>query len=150
MSHHQHDQEYIKHLYEGDQSKLYSGVMNHYSDVKSAESKSQVARIWKVTLILSIITIAEVIAGLYAHGMGVPKGIINAGFLIMTVIKAAYIVSIFMHLGEEVKWFRFCVLIPLSLFVWFIIGFIYDGNAWLKINHSNQTRPDASIHQTVK
>jgi len=145
MSHHNHDQEYIKHLYEGDQSKLYSGVMNHHagSDVKSAESKRQVAKILKVTLFLSIITIIEVIAGLYAHHMGVPKGVVNAGFLIMTVIKAAYIVSVFMHLGDEVKWFRFCVLIPLSLFIWFIIGFIYDGNAWLKINHHNPVRMDA-------
>lgn len=138
---HSHHQDNIQHLYEGDQSKLYSGVLAHHHDVKSAESKAQVARIWKVTGILALITIVEVIGGLYLYHY-VPKGVINAAFLILTVIKSAYIVRIFMHLGDEVKWFRFCVLIPLALFIWFIIAFIYDGNAWKVINNENSTRFD--------
>jgi cytochrome c oxidase subunit IV len=140
MSHSHHNDD-IQHLYEGDQSKLYSGVLAHHGDPKSAESKAQVARIWKVTGILAIITIIEVIGGLYLYHY-VPKGVINAAFLILTVIKSAYIVSIFMHLGDEVKWFRFCVLIPLALFIWFIIAFIYDGDAWKTINNNNPARYD--------
>jgi len=58
------------------------------------------------------------------------------------VAKSAYIVSVFMHLGDEVKWFRFLVLIPLVLFIWFIIAFLYDGGHWKSINNENQTRFD--------
>jgi cytochrome c oxidase subunit IV len=138
---HSHNEDNIQHLYEGDQSKLYSGILGHHQDMKSPESKAQVARIWKVTGILAIITIAEVIGGLYLYQY-VPKGVINAAFLLLTVLKSAYIVRIFMHLGDEVKWFRFCVLIPLTLFIWFIIAFIYDGDAWKTINNNNPARSD--------
>lgn len=142
---HSSNNDNIQHLYEGDQSKLYSGVLAHHHDPKSAESKAQVAKIWKITLILSIITIAEVIGGLYlsAH---LSKLIINSIFLILTVLKSAYIVSVFMHLGDEVKWFRFCVLIPLTLFIWFIIAFLYDGSEWKMFNETNPARFD--YHQT--
>jgi hypothetical protein len=51
-----------------------------------------------------------------------------------------------MHLGDEVKWFRFCVLIPLTLFIWFIIAFIYDGSEWKVFNENNPARFD--YHQT--
>ncbi len=138
---HSHDENNIQHLYEGDQSKLYSGIMNHHSDVNSSASKAQVANILKITLYLAIITIIEVIGGLYLYHY-LPKGIINTAFLVLTVIKSAFIVKVFMHLGDEVKWFKFCVLIPLALFIWFIIAFMYDGGAWLKINHGNPTRID--------
>ena len=55
----------LLHLYEGDQSKLYSGVLAHHGDESS--SKKQVRRIMMVTLYLAIITTAEVLVGLYAH-----------------------------------------------------------------------------------
>lgn len=129
------------HYYEGDQSKLYSGILAHHHDVNSAESKAQVAKIWKVTGILALITIVEVIGGLYLYQY-VPKFVINGAFLLLTVYKSYFIVKVFMHLGDEVKWFRFIVLIPLILFVWFIIAFLYDGSSWLKINNENQARFD--------
>jgi cytochrome c oxidase subunit IV len=131
----------IQHYYEGDQSKLYSGVLAHHHDVKSPESKAQVAKIWKVTAILAAITIIEVIGGLYLYQY-VPKFVINGAFLLLTIYKSFFIVKVFMHLGDEVKWFRFCVLIPLILFFWFIIAFLYDGGAWLEINKNNPTRFD--------
>lgn len=150
MSHNHHnDPHYIQSLYEGDQSKLYSGIMSHHSDLQSDESRNQVKKIWKVTGILSVITIVEVFAGLTAHGMGVPKGVIAFFFLVLTVLKAAYIVRVFMHLGDEVKWFKFCVLIPLTLFIWFIIAFISDGDFWLKINHKTPSRIDYNHSATV-
>jgi cytochrome c oxidase subunit 4 len=129
------------HYYEGDQSKLYSGILAHHHDVNSAESKAQVAKIWKVTGILALITIIEVIGGLYLYHY-VPKFVINGAFLLLTIYKSYFIVKVFMHLGDEVKWFRFIVLIPLILFVWFIIAFLYDGSAWLKINNENPLRFD--------
>jgi cytochrome c oxidase subunit IV len=136
MSQH-HNSDNIQHLYEGDQSKLYSGVMQHHTDINSADSKKQVGRIWKVFWILLAVTIVEVLLGMY-FSYSIPKGILNTIFLVLTLFKAGYIVSVFMHLGDEIKGFMITVLIPLSLFIWFIIAFLADGGFWL---HMNTTTP---------
>lgn len=132
-----HNSDNIQHLYEGDQSKLYSGVMSHHGDIQSAESKAQVKRIWKITAWLTLITILEVAVGLYAHHSGaVSKVFLAFYFLGLTVVKAALIVRVFMHLGDEKKNFVLAVIIPLSLFIWFIISFLADGSFWLKMNNT--------------
>jgi cytochrome c oxidase subunit 4 len=138
MSQHHHSEDNTQHLYEGDQSKLYSGVMNHHfhSDVKSAESKKQVGRIWKVFWILLVVTIAEVIMGMfYSHHL--PKALVAFFFLALTLFKAGYIVAVFMHLGDEFKNFLITIMIPLTLFIWFIIAFLADGGFWLHMNQSH-------------
>lgn len=128
-----HTSDNIQHLYEGDQSKLYSGVMSHHTDVKSPESKKQVGRIWRVFWILLVITVAEVIVGMFfSHTMS--RAIVNFFFLALTLVKAGFIVSVFMHLGDEVKSFMITVLVPLFFFIWFIIAFLYDGGFWLQMN----------------
>ncbi len=130
-AHHSNDN--IQHLYEGDQSKLYSGVMSHHTDINSADSKKQIGRIWKVFWILLAITVVEVVVGMFfSHTM--PRGVVNFFFLALTILKAGYIVSVFMHLGDEVKSFMITVLVPLFLFIWFIIAFLYDGGFWLEMN----------------
>lgn len=126
-------------LYEGDQSKLYSGVYNHHKteSVHSDESKKQIKRIWMITLYLTIITIIEVTFGLWDHHTGMfNRGILNAFFLILTVFKAYLIVDVFMHLGDEVRHFVMAILIPLTLFSWFIIAFLADGQFSLKMNET--------------
>lgn len=133
MSSHHHHTDNIQHLYEGDQSKLYSGVMQHHADVNSPESKKQVGRIWKVFWILLVVTVVEVILGMFfSHHM--PKALVAFFFMALTLFKAGYIVAIFMHLGDEVKSFLITVLIPLTLFIWFIIAFLADGGFWLHMN----------------
>ncbi len=137
MSSHSNDS--VQALYEGDQSKLYSGVMAHHSDVNSTESKSQVKKIWKIFWILLLITLVEVAMGMFmSHSL--PRGLVNFFFLVLTVIKAGFIVANFMHLGDELKNFMVTVLVPLVLFVWFIIAFLADGGFWLHMNNSSESR----------
>jgi len=113
--------------------------MQHHSDVNSDESKAQVKRIWKIFWILLVITVAEVIVGMfYSHHMN--PAVKAFFFLALTVLKAGYIVSVFMHLGDEFKGFIVTVLIPLVLFVWFIIAFLADGGFWLRMNESSPAR----------
>jgi len=119
--------------YEADQSALYSG--EHHVDASSDASKAQVKKIWMITLYLTIITIVEVFIGLYVSGH-MPKLYLNSGFIIMTMFKAYLIVKVFMHLGDEVKNMISTILIPLTLFFWFIIAFLADGAFWLWINHA--------------
>lgn len=136
MSSHNHSND-IQHYYEGDQSKLYSGIMSHHTDIKSPESKKQIGRIWKVFWILLAVTVVEVVLGMF-FSASMPRGVLNTLFLLLTLFKAGYIVAVFMHLGDEVKSFITLVLIPLTLFIWFIIAFLADGQFWL---HMNTTTP---------
>lgn len=80
--------------------------------------------IWKVTAILSIITIVEVGVGVM-FGRGTVEGFaweaIKWGYIILTLIKAAYIVLVFMHLGDERKSFKKVVLYPYFLFICYLI-----------------------------
>jgi cytochrome c oxidase subunit IV len=128
-------------LYEGDQSKLYSGLLAHHDgNINDNASKTQIKRILKVTLLLAVVTIIEVGLGLYGHYKGMNVGIRNTFFIIMTILKAAYIVKVFMHLGDEFKNFLIAVMIPLFLFIWFIIAFLADGHSWLRDNQKDPVR----------
>ena len=72
--------------------------------------ESNTKRIWKVFIILSIITIVEVGLGivkpeaLHLHGPGTSW--LNWIFIILTLAKAYGIAWAFMHLEGEKTWFR--------------------------------------------
>lgn len=125
--------------YEADQSRLYNA---HHHDKNSVESKSKVKNIWKITAYLTVITLIEVCIGLYGHYSHVAGGMktaYNLVFILLTVLKAGLIVSVFMHLGDEIKGMIMTILIPLTLFIWFIIAFLADGAFWLWINENVYT-----------
>ena len=85
-------------------------------------------QIWVVFWILLILTTVEVLLGIYKPSfmltnylLGVT--LLNMTFIILTIIKAYYIVGTFMHLGHELKSLQIfivapmCVLIPYLLFI---------------------------------
>jgi cytochrome c oxidase subunit IV len=103
----------------------------HTSHEEHHESgKGEVKR---VTIILSVLTIIELALGFWMmkvedHGMRLGiKGVI----IILMMAKAFYIVAYFMHLKHELKNMIMTIVVPLLLFVWFIIAFLYDGNSYL-------------------
>ena len=62
---------------------------------------------------------------------------------ILTLAKAYYIVSVFMHLGDEVRNLIMTIVVPLCLFIWFIIAFLWDGNSWKNLrNTDGGSHPD--------
>lgn len=138
MGHHnQHNEQDLLHYYEGDQSKLYSGYINNHAHlgIDSAESKAQINKIWMITLYLTIITIIEVAGGFYEYfNPGANRILMISFFFIFTLYKAYLIVKVFMHLGDEVKVFVNSVIIPLLIFVWFIIAFLLDAQHSLDMN----------------
>lgn len=138
-------------LYEGDQSKLYSGILHkHDDDYGSDKSKTKIKRIVTVTVYLAIVTILEVSLGLWDHHTDLfasGKGWLNAIFLIMTMAKAYLIVDVFMHLGDEFRNFVMMVLIPLILLTWIIIAFSGEGDYWLNMSNTNGLD---KIEQTTK
>jgi len=87
--------------------------------------------IWRTLGILSLITFAELIVGMfiapYHHKLKLMFGVF---YLICTLAKAFYIVAEFMHLRHEVKNLVMTIVFPLALFIWFIIAFLWDGNSY--------------------
>lgn len=99
-------------------------------------------RVKKTTILLSVITIIELAIGLTIYSIN--KGDTNRDFLILcfkgivcilTLAKAYYIVSVFMHLGDEIRNMIMTIVVPLLLFVWFIIAFIYEGNSYKNLRN---------------
>jgi cytochrome c oxidase subunit IV len=97
------------------------------------EYSLQVKAVWKATLILAVITIVEVvIARIYDanfHDSGYRMAV-NIFMAVASVVKAFYIVAVFMHLKYEKKALAMTILMPLFFFIWFIIAFLLDGHAW--------------------
>jgi len=87
--------------------------------------KTKIRRIWRVALYLGLITAAEfVIAFTMTPGPG--KTFI---FISLTLVKAFYIVSEFMHLKYEVKVLIWSIVLPIIFVIWLIIALIYEGGA---------------------
>ena len=73
--------------------------------------ESNTKRIWVVFGILSVITIVEVLFGIYKPkslycNNFLSMNLLNWLFIILTVVKAYYITWAFMHMEGEKKWFR--------------------------------------------
>lgn len=105
---------------------------------------AQVKRIWKTFWLLLVITIIELGLGLAIYT--IHKGehpnhtlvLIFKGIVcILTLAKAFYIVSIFMHLGDEIRNLIMTIVVPLVLFVWFIIAFLWDGGSWRDLKNTD-------------
>jgi cytochrome c oxidase subunit IV len=98
------------------------------------EPSDSTKRIWKVFWILLIITIIELSLGLTLYSLDLPEGLrmhlIKGVIIILSLAKAYYIVSVFMHLGDEIRNMIMTIVVPLTLFIWFIIAFIYDGSSY--------------------
>ena len=103
--------------------------------------------IWKVTAILTIITVVEVLIGAfikqYTGGQGADNSLwpyVKVGFIVLTVVKAAYIVLVFMHLGDERKNFKMVILVPYVLFIVYLIFIcLTESSYWNHILHQEES-----------
>ena len=83
-------------------------------------------KIWFVTFLLSVITILEVGFGImypkseFALGSAAWNGV-QFFYIVLTLVKAGYIVLVFMHLGDENKYLKYTILIPYLLFIGYLI-----------------------------
>lgn len=78
-------------------------------------------KIWFVTALLTIITTVEVALGIMIKQGTDAWPFVKWSFIVMTLIKAGYIVMIFMHLGDERKGLKWVILAPYSLFIAYLI-----------------------------
>lgn len=99
-----------------------------------APTSDNIKRIWKTFWVLLIITIIELGLGLALYALNLPddlrRMLIKGVIIILSLTKAYYIVSVFMHLGDEIRNMIMTIVVPLMLFIWFITAFILDGNSY--------------------
>lgn len=93
---------------------------------ETGKLKPQTKALWKVFWILLIITAIEFIV---AFGLDVDhfKWTKIGIFIILTIVKAFYIVGTFMHLKDEVKSLIWSVVLPVIFVIWLLVALIVEG-----------------------
>jgi len=106
----------------------------HHSEEEGAKMRK---KIWFVTALLTVITIVEVALGSLIKQSSPSWPVIKVLFIILTLIKAAYIVLSFMHLGHEKKSLKYVILVPYILFIIYLLILllaesVYVSGVWEK------------------
>lgn len=103
------------------------------------EPAANTRRIWRIFWILLGLTIIELALGFGIHAIDMPNWValfLKGVIVILTLAKAYYITSYFMHLGDEIRNMIMTVVVPLMLFIWFIAAFLWDGNAYKTLKNT--------------
>lgn len=91
-------------------------------------AKPQTKAIWRTFWILFAITALE-----FLIAFTMPANWLRVSiFVLMTLVKAFYIVGEFMHLKGEVKTLIWSIIIPLAFVIWLIIALLLEGDAVLQ------------------
>jgi cytochrome c oxidase subunit IV len=89
--------------------------------------KEKIKKLWTVAGVLLAFTIVEfAIAFLVPHDY---KALRVTTFILLTIVKAYYIVGEFMHLRHEAKVLIWSILIPMVFVIWMLVAFVYEGMA---------------------
>jgi cytochrome c oxidase subunit 4 len=97
----------------------------------SEEAGRKIRRnIWMVTLLLAVVTTVEVALGAYwKEWFPESWGMVKLTYVVLTLVKAGFIVAVFMHLGDERRNIRAIILLPYALFILYLL--------WIAIWESN-------------
>lgn len=90
----------------------------HHDENKGREIRKKII---KVTILLTIVTAVEVFLGALIKQDTAIWPLVKWTFIVLTLLKAGYIVMVFMHLGDERPWLRYFILIPYFLFILYLI-----------------------------
>ena len=88
-------------------------------------NKRKVNKLIRIAVILGILTAIE-----FVLAVTMPRGyLLYAVFIGLTLVKAYYIVSEFMHLKYESKALIWWILLPTILIIWLIIALIDESGS---------------------
>ena len=91
----------------------------HHSEEEGIKIRKKIVF---VTVLLTLITAIEVAMGIiFKRAETFTWETIKWSFIVLTLVKAGYIVMIFMHLGDERKNLRNTILIPYLVFILYLI-----------------------------
>ncbi len=117
-------------------------IVNDSYSVNATHSEEEGVKIRKrllfVTLILTVITVSEIFLGVAIKRNGTfTWEAIKLTFIILTLVKAGYIVLEFMHLGGERRNLKYVVLLPYAIFIMYLIFIgIFEGVSVQEMNNS--------------
>jgi len=91
--------------------------------------------IWKVFWILLGLTTFEVLLGIFKpdflnNTIFLGTKLLNHVFIVLTLIKAGYIVMVFMHLGFERKQLQWTILLPPFILVPYLLFILFSEGAY--------------------
>ncbi|TVR39940.1 MAG: hypothetical protein EA392_05070 [Cryomorphaceae bacterium] len=100
-------------------------LVNDQYPVKALHSEEAGVAVRKkivfVTILLTVVTIVEVALGIFIKQGTDLWPVVKWSFIVMTLIKAGYIVAVFMHLGDERKSLRYTIILPYALFILYLL-----------------------------
>lgn len=104
-----------------------SSHVNHIEPEVIPVDKKKILKIWKVAGILAVITGIEFAIALLS---GIERGpILITIYIVLTLLKAFYIVAEFMHLGHESKTLIYAIVLPIMFLLWAILAFLMESSA---------------------
>lgn len=102
--------------------------------MSNEHGSDMVKSIWKTFWILLVVTVVEIAAAVTITGH-IPQGILNTFYILMSLTKAFYIVSVFMHLKFELKFLVITILVPFTFLLFAVGVFLAEGNSWLDMRN---------------
>ncbi len=103
-----------------------------------AHGKKARKKLWRVFWLLLVVTFVEVGVGLYAADHEVSHLFLKFFFIGFTIVKAFYIVYVFMHLGDEERWTKWMIIAPFTGFILYFIFMLTIGEG----NYAKTRRVD--------
>lgn len=95
----------------------------HHSE---EEGKKVRKKIWFVTLLLTVVTAVEVMLGAFVKQGSSMWLTVKIIFIVLTLLKAGYIVLTFMHLGDEKKALKWIILLPYFIFIAYLMFIAFN------------------------
>lgn len=105
----------------------------HHAEGEHGETMTR-KRIWKVFFILLGITCVEFIIALYLvpnHHMDMKYA--NPAYIVLTLVKAFYIVAFFMHLKFEKVGLVYAILVPILFIIGLILVLTNESHHWIHL-----------------
>ena len=98
-------------------------LIEYSLDTHHSEEQGKLIRskIIKVTVLLTLITVIEVALGAFIKQSSEAWPFVKWTFIVLTLLKAGYIVMVFMHLGDERKALKWTILAPYTVFIIYLI-----------------------------
>ncbi|MCB0816593.1 MAG: cytochrome C oxidase subunit IV family protein [Flavobacteriales bacterium] len=107
-------------------------IIEYSLDAHHSEEEGRKIRrtIWMVTLFLAVVTAVEVALGAFwKEWFPGAWHLVKWTFIVLTLVKATYIVMTFMHLGDERRNIRALILLPYALFLLYLVFIaIWESN----------------------
>ena len=100
----------------------YDNMTPQEIDIKKKEN---IAKVWKIAGLLALITAVE-----FAFAFLMPASLgRNIIFILLTFLKAFYIMAEFMHMKHEAKFLVNAIIYPLIFISWLVTALLYEGGA---------------------